>query len=142
MGSRGAGLGVFCLIVVSAGLCAFGWAPASVDGRGAAREAPREEMAQIMIPFSHETVVPIDVHKAFVEGYEAYRNHDLVAAVERMELASKSLPELADYALFYLGSAQRDNGRTENAADAFQRLTALSPQSDWADTAGCAHAPP
>ena len=49
-----------------------------------------------------------------------------------MELASKSLPELADYALFYLGSAQRDNGRTENAADAFQRLTALYPQSVWA----------
>ncbi len=140
MGSRGAGLGVFCLIVVSAGLCAFGWAPASVSGPGAARQAPREELAQIMIPFSHETVVPIDVHKAFVEGYEAYRNHDLVAAVERMELASKSLPELADYALFYLGSAQRDNGRTENAADAFQRLTALYPQSVWADIAGVEYA--
>src|SRR6266852_6212247 len=140
MRSRGAGLGVFCLIAVSAGLCAFGWAAAGVTGQDAARQAPREELAQIMIPFSHETVVPIDVHKAFVEGYEAYRNHDLVAAVERMELASKSLPELADYALFYLGSAQRDNGRTENAADAFQRLTALYPQSVWADIAGVEYA--
>ena len=140
MGSRGAGLGAFCLIAVSAGLCAFGWAPVSAPGQGSARQAPREELAQIMIPFSHETVVPIDVHKAFVEGYEAYRNHDLVETVERMELASKGLPELADYALFYLGSAQRDNGRTEDAADAFQRLTALYPQSVWADIAGVEYA--
>lgn len=93
-----------------------------------------------MIPFSHETVVPIDVRKAFVEGYQAYKNQDLVAAVERMELASKNLPELADYALFYLGSAQRDNGRIEDAADAFQRLTALYPQSVWADIAGVEYA--
>lgn len=140
MRSRGAGWGLFCLVVVSGSLCAFGWAPGSVPGPSAARQTPREELAQILIPFSHETVVPIDVRKAFLEGYQAYKNHDLVAAVERMELASKSLPELADYALFYLGSAQRDNGRTENAADAFQRLTALYPQSVWADIAGVEYA--
>jgi soluble lytic murein transglycosylase len=93
-----------------------------------------------LLPFERNKVEPIDVRKAFVEGYEAYKRRDFLAVIGRMQLAATNLPELADYALFYLGSAERDNGDMQNAADTFRRLTLTCPQSVLADAAGVEYA--
>jgi soluble lytic murein transglycosylase len=93
-----------------------------------------------LLPFERNKVEPIDVRKAFVEGYEAYKHRDFIAAIERMQLASANFLGLGDYALFYLGAAERDSGDTQGAAAAFLRLTETYPQSVLADAAGVDYA--
>ena len=60
--------------------------------------------------------------------------------IERMTLAAEKYPALADYALFYLGSAQRDSGDNQSAAATFRRLSYGYPQSVFADEASLQYA--
>jgi len=85
------------------------------------------------LPFERNSVEPIDPKAAFLEGYHAYEQRDLIATIGRMQFAASQLPNLADYAIFYLGSAERDNGDSQAAANDFRRLTVSYPQSIWAD---------
>src|SRR5579863_3535293 len=73
-----------------------------------------------MLPFERNKVEPIDPRQAFVEGYNAYRRGDWPAVIERMQLASAQVPDLIDYALFFQGRAQRENGDLAGAAATLQ----------------------
>jgi soluble lytic murein transglycosylase len=66
---------------------------------------------------------------AFDEGYRAYRARDLPLAIDRLGYAASNNPALADYALYYLGLAQRDKGDTESAAGTLQRMLSRFPNS-------------
>lgn len=94
----------------------------------------RVAIAQIF-PFERNKVEPIDPRQAFLEGYNAYLRHDWLAAIERMQLAASQVPELIDYALFFQGRAQQENGDLAGAAATLLRLTASYPQSVLADQA-------
>ncbi len=109
---------------VSAWACALGPAAAG----GAIGVGARAVLAQ----FGSLKVVPIDPEKAFAEGYQAYRARDDLKAIERMTLVAAKVPALADYALFYLGSAQRRTGDKQAAAITFGRLRDSYPQSVFA----------
>ena len=97
------------------------------------------ELAQ-RLPFERNKIGPIDPQTAFVKGYQAYEHRDLIATIGRMRFAASHLPELADYALFYLASAERDNGDNQSAADDFRRLMLSYPQSVWSDDASLEYA--
>jgi soluble lytic murein transglycosylase len=99
---------------------------------------PGLELAQ-QFPFERR-IEPNGPRAAFVEGYHAYLQRDLITTIARMRLAASQLPDLADYALFYLASAERDNGDSQAAADDFRRLTLSYPQSVWSDHAGLEYA--
>lgn len=88
-----------------------------------------------MFPFERNKVEPLDPRQAFAEGYQAYRRGDWPAAIERMQLASAQVPDLADYALFFEARAQRANGDLAGAAATLLRLAASYPQSVLADQA-------
>jgi len=97
------------------------------------------ELAQ-RLPFERNKIEPIDPKAAFMEGYQAYQHRDLIATIGRMQFAVSQLPDLADYALFYLASAERDNGDSQAAANDFRRLMLSYPQSVWSDDAGLEYA--
>ncbi len=99
------------------------------------RNAPAQ-----MFPFERNKVEPIDPRQAFSEGYNAYRSRDWPGAIERMQLAAAQVPELIDYALFYQGLAQRENGDLAGAAATLTRLTSSYPQSVLADRAALDYA--
>jgi soluble lytic murein transglycosylase len=67
--------------------------------------------------------------RAFVEGYRAYRRHDLDTAVNRLSYAAYRFPPLADYALFYLGLAERDRKNLPQAEQTLAKLISRYPQS-------------
>jgi soluble lytic murein transglycosylase len=67
--------------------------------------------------------------QAFLEGYRAYQNHDLAMATERLGYASDHYPQLADYALYYRGLAQRDSGDLAASAATFEKLVRTYPES-------------
>lgn len=121
---------------VAAVASAWIFAPASATAAGAVGTGAHAVLAQ----FSVMTVVPIDPQKAFVEGYQAYRSQDYMKAIERMTLATSKYPALADYALFYLGLAQRDSGDMQAAAETFKRLPSEYPQSVFANVASLDYA--
>src|SRR5580698_622703 len=83
----------------------------------------RVAIAQIF-PFERNKVEQIDPRQAFVDGYTAYQRRDWLAAIERMQLAATQVPELVDYALFFQGRAQQENGDLAGGAATLQRLTA------------------
>jgi soluble lytic murein transglycosylase len=93
-----------------------------------------------LLPFERNKINPIDPKAAFVQGYDAYKHHDLIATIGPMRLAAAQLPDLADYAFFYLASAERDNGDSQAAADDFRRLMVSYPQSVWFGDAGLEYA--
>jgi hypothetical protein len=92
------------------------------------------------LPFERNKIESIDPAAAFVEGYHAYEHRDLIATIGRMRFAASQLPNLADYALFYLASAERDSGDSQSAANDFRRLTLSYPQSTWSDDADLEYA--
>jgi soluble lytic murein transglycosylase len=100
----------------------------------------RADAHTILAQFGILTVVPINPEQAFVEGYQAYVARDFMKTIERMTLAAEKYPALADYALFYLGSAQRDSGDEQSAAATFRRLSLTYPQSVFADQASLQYA--
>ncbi len=128
-------------VVVVVGLAGLA-APARAFGPVNTAAAPsiRADARSILCQFGILTVVAINPEQAFVEGYEAYRAHDLMKTIERMTLAADKYPALADYALFYLGSAQRDSGDNQSAAATFRRLSYGYPQSVFADEASLQYA--
>ncbi len=71
----------------------------------------------------------VDSQEAFLEGYQAYGRHDLPAAIKALQSAANRETRLADYALFYLASAEHDAGQLDPAATAFRRLVETYPQS-------------
>jgi len=79
-------------------------------------------------PLAPDTA-PSDAKQAFVQGYEAYSGRDYPRAIERLTFAAANYPTLGDYALFYLGEAQQDQGDLTAAAATFERLRAEYPQS-------------
>jgi len=113
----------------------------AIFARANGADAPdgRFILAQLL-PFERNKVEPIDPRKAFVEAYQAYQRRDYFAVIERMPLVAKSLPGLADYALYYLGEAQRANGDAQDAALAFGELTQSYPQSVFADAGNLEYA--
>jgi len=129
-------------LVMVVGLAALLATPARALGPLKTPAAPsiRGDARSILGQFGILTVVPIDPEQAFVEGYAAYRAHDQMKTIERMTLAAKKYPALADYALFYLGSAQRDSGDNQSAAATFRRLSYGYPQSVFADQASLQYA--
>ena len=129
-------------LVMVVGLAALLATPAQALGPVKTVAAPsiRGDARSILGQFGILTVVPIDPEQAFVEGYAAYRAHDQMKTIERMTLAADKYPALADYALFFLGSAQRDSGDNQNAAATFRRLSYGYPQSVFADEASLQYA--
>jgi soluble lytic murein transglycosylase len=83
---------------------------------------------------------PPDARMVFMEGYRAYQHRDPATTIQCMRIALAQLPEIADYALFYLASAERDSGDNEDAANDFRRVTLTYPQSIWSDRAGLEYA--
>jgi soluble lytic murein transglycosylase len=67
--------------------------------------------------------------QTFVDGYHAYQNHQLPLAVDRLGFASEHFPQLADYALYYLGLAERDAGDLAASAGTFEKLIQAYPES-------------
>jgi soluble lytic murein transglycosylase len=100
----------------------------------------RGDARSVLAQFGVLTVVPLDPEQSFVEGYEAYRAHDPMKTIERMTFAADKYPALADYALFFLASAQRDSGDNQSAAATFRRLGYGYPQSVFADEASLQYA--
>jgi soluble lytic murein transglycosylase len=127
------------VVVVVAALLAT---PARAIGPGRAGTAAtiRGDARSVLAQFGVLTVVPLDPEQSFVEGYEAYRAHDPLKAIERMTFAADKYPALADYALFFLASAQRDSGDNQSAAATFRRLSYSYPQSVFADEASLEYA--
>jgi soluble lytic murein transglycosylase len=121
------GVVVVMAVVLAAAVAvsAFAFAPRSGNAGGGIAGGAHAILAQ----FGVLTVVPIDPEKAFVEGYQAYRAHDSMKAIERMTFVANKYAPLADYALFYLGSAQRDSSDKQAAAATFRRLRDGYPQS-------------
>lgn len=100
---------------------------------------PTAARAQLL-PFVSNPAVPIDPRQAFVEGVRAVQRRDFPMAIGRLQLAAAKLPEVGDYALFYLGHALEGNGDRPGAADAYRRLAETYPQSVLTDAAGVADA--
>ncbi len=67
--------------------------------------------------------------QAFLDGYHAYRNHDLPTAIDRLGYASDHFPRLADYALYYSALAERDSGDLAASAGTLEKLTRTYPES-------------
>jgi soluble lytic murein transglycosylase len=122
-------------------LAAFLATPAREIGPKAGPAATiRGNGRSILAQFGVLTVVPLDPEQSFVEGYGAYRAHDPLKTIERMTFAADKYPALADYALFFLASAQRDNGDNQSAAATFRRLSYGYPRSVFADEASLQYA--
>ncbi|HXZ89381.1 MAG TPA: transglycosylase SLT domain-containing protein [Candidatus Binataceae bacterium] len=117
----------------------LGWLAPSPRANGADAAAGRFTLAQLL-PFERNKVEPLDLRKAFLEGYGAYQRRDYFETIERMQLAAKTLPDLADYALFYLGQADRASGNKPDAAQAFHQLMQDYPQSVLADAGALEYA--
>ena len=67
--------------------------------------------------------------QAFLEGYQAYRHHDLPVAIDRLGYASEHYPRLEDYALYFLGLAERDSGDLAASAGTLEKLIRTYPES-------------
>jgi soluble lytic murein transglycosylase len=134
------GLMVRVAAVFALGIGILSASPASAMGLRPIAASIRGNPQAILAQFGILTVVPINPEQAFVEGCEAYRAHDTMKTIERMTLAAEKYPALADYALFFLGSAQRDNGDNQDAAATFRRLSYDYPQSVFANQASLQYA--
>jgi soluble lytic murein transglycosylase len=99
---------------------------------------PLLQLAQFL-PFERNKVQDLDPHQVFVEGYQDYHRGDWIGTIERMHLAATRVPELADYALYYQASAERQNSNPTAAAADFSRLAAAYPFSVWANDARLAY---
>ena len=100
---------------------------------------PSLQLAQFL-PFERNKVQNLDPRQVFVEGYQEYKSGDWLGTIERMQLVATRVPELADYALYYQASAERQNGNPSAAAADFSRLAAAYPLSVWANDARLAYA--
>ncbi len=105
-------------------------APARADSAAASSQvAPSAAATAALIE------PPSGPQAAFLDGYRAYRNHDNARAIDRLKFVfvGRNLTVLADYALFYLALAQRDQGDLNASADTLDRLVRLYPDSVMID---------
>jgi len=109
-------------------------APQDHAGPATANAPPALQLAQFL-PFERNKVEDVDPRQSFVEGYQAYQRHDWIATIERMQLVATRVPELADYALYYQASAERQSSNMPAAAIDFLQLASSYPQSVWASGA-------
>jgi soluble lytic murein transglycosylase len=86
-------------------------------------------IVQATAPALPPDTAPANARQAFVDGYRSYQSHDAAGAIPKLAYAANNFPALADYALFYLGSAQRDQRDLASAATTFERLRNAYPQS-------------
>jgi soluble lytic murein transglycosylase len=103
--------------------------------RSAAATPPTGLRLAQFLPFERNRVENLDPHQVFVEGYQDYSHGDWIGTIERMRLAAQRLPDLADYALYYQASAERQNCNAPAAAADFSRLATDYPLSVWASGA-------
>ncbi|HVC43598.1 MAG TPA: transglycosylase SLT domain-containing protein [Candidatus Binataceae bacterium] len=97
-------------------------------------------VAAQIFPFERNKVVDFDPRQSFADGYRAYQARDWPGTIERMQLVATRVPDLADYALFYLARAQRANGDPSAAAATMERLATDYPHSVFADQARLTYA--
>jgi soluble lytic murein transglycosylase len=76
----------------------------------------------------------------FSTGYQAWKRRDFPATIAAMNQAAAKVPELGDYALFYLGAAQAASNDLPGAAASYRGLTENYPSSVLADAAGVEYA--
>lgn len=110
----------------------YGCASAVAHSRSASAEpsvTASGAPAQATVPALPADTAPADARQAFVDGYRGYQSHDAAGAIQKLTYAANNFPALADYALFYLGSAQRDQGDLAGAATTFERLRNSYPES-------------
>lgn len=110
-------------VVVTVAAMVAGCAPAARPQE--ATSAP----AATGTPAAAASPTPASPGQAFVEGYHAYQRHDLALAIDRMGYAAEHFPPLGDYALYYLGLAERDHGDLLAAAATLERMGRNYPQS-------------
>ncbi len=130
-------------LAVSAG-CAGGAAAAPPPARAsvaaaasrdaAAATSARLEPARWGAP-SEPSAALTPSRQAFLDGYQAYAARDLPRASERLKVAADAYPELGDYALLYLGCAQRDAGDLNSAEKSFNLLVETYPRSVFVNRA-------
>ncbi len=125
---------ILCLLLTGAGYACG----ASARAQGAAAAATPS--AESHSGSRTRSAVGGDPQYAFVEGYNAYRNHDPALAVERLKPVAAGYPQLGDYALYYLGLAERELGQREEAVATMRRLSGSYPQSVFAERAELATA--
>jgi soluble lytic murein transglycosylase len=116
-------------IVLVIAVTLSGCGPASARPGDQQPPPPSAPIAQRQAPALLSVATPATPSNAFVEGYRAYRNHDLATAIDRLAYASDHFPQLGDYAVFYLGLAQRDSGDLAASAKSFDRLIRNYPES-------------
>jgi soluble lytic murein transglycosylase len=87
----------------------------------------RAALAQLF-PFQSNKAEAIEPRPAFVQGYRAYLHGDYAAAIGPLQLAT-TLPDVGDYALYYLAAAQAPSGDQASAADNYRRIAENYPQS-------------
>jgi soluble lytic murein transglycosylase len=130
------GVRLLCFLML---IAMAGWIAASVGRASSGAASDSIKLAQLL-PFERNKVEPIDPKAAFAEGYQAYKRRDYIEAIGRMQLAAAKLPDLVDYALFYLACSERETGDHQSAANDFRRLAASYPQSVFAESASLGYA--
>ncbi|HXW84315.1 MAG TPA: transglycosylase SLT domain-containing protein [Candidatus Binataceae bacterium] len=101
--------------------------PAAIASGAQAPLQTATQPAQMAASTFSQPTVP-EAHSAFLDGYHAYLNRDYSSAERQLGAASGD-PALADWALYFLGCAQRDSGDQTNAAATFGRLVTEFPDS-------------
>lgn len=101
----------------------------SLPARAEAAPAAPGAAEQATPPALSPDTASAGAQQEFVEGYSAYKSHDTASAIAKLTASANNFPALADYALFYLGSAQRDQGDLAGAAATFERLRNAYPES-------------
>lgn len=118
---RAGAVSIFCAMLASGCASARAQAPAPSE---AASPAPSPTASA---PTAENP--PSDGRTAFVDGYRAFQARDAARAIAQLKFAVDNFPALGDYALFYLGAAQRDTGDLSGAASTLERLGLDYPQS-------------
>jgi len=108
--------------------------PAGASVTAASSEGARLEPARLSAPAAPSAALS-PARQAFLDGYHAYAAHDPARAVERLSVAANTYPQLGDYALLYLGYAQRDIGDLNAAESSFNRLVETYPRSVFVERA-------
>jgi peptidoglycan lytic transglycosylase len=121
-----------CLALAVAGCSSKSAAPVSAADVHSAED--HSAAADSAAPAAQAAVAK-EPQRAFVEGYNAWRRRDMRFAADSLKYAAEHYPQLADYALYYRGSAQRELGEREEAAATMRRLAASYPQSVFAERA-------
>src|SRR6202050_5287850 len=115
-------------LIVAAMLAGCGPASARLEDQQPpqALNTPIPQTRPVSLVSASTPAIPSD---AFVDGCRAYRNHDFATAIDLLDYASDHFPQLGDYAVYYLGLAQRDSGDLAGSAKSFDRLIRSYPES-------------